>query len=69
MPSCDLFAPTKEQYAEVVAERDKLRALAKVVDAYFEKWRAEADKPITDALRALDTNDGVWWGKPYWMRP
>lgn len=77
MPACDFFVPTKEQYTEAVAERDKLRAVAKAarefLDAYDDagglgatQVESEALDLTLDALKvSVPGSDATV--DPYWM--
>jgi hypothetical protein len=64
-----MFTATAEQYREVCAERDKLRAVAKAARAWGD-GEPMADDALVDAIEAVKVHDQftgkrVW---PWWMR-
>ncbi len=69
LPACAMFTATAEQYREVCAERDKLRAVAKAARAWGD-GEPMADDALVDAIEAVKVHDQftgkrVW---PWWMR-
>ena len=77
MPACDLFMPTKEQYAEAIAERDRLRVVARAARSFLDAYDRTGGLANTqEQAMALDHDlDGLKVRlpgcedlvDPYWM--
>ena len=77
MPACDMFVPTREQYAEACRERDQAREVVKAAVRFFDAYdlagglaatgaQAEA---LNDAIDAISVPSGTAGGivRPWWM--
>jgi len=74
--TCAMFVPTKEQYAEVRAERDKLREVAKAARVFLDSYdqagglaKTQTEAMALDhALDALSVEGCAGPVDPYWMK-